>query len=107
MSLFNRCNRPDKPSSSNQDSEKKRGLIKISGCENANRIADVIFVHGLGGNAWSTWHPQELYDDNFWPAWLGKELSDFGIWSFGYAAEAFEWKGATMPLFDQASNLLH
>jgi len=98
--------RPVKSLSLNKDSEKKTGLIKISGCENASRSGDVIFVHGLGGNAWSTWHAKELYDDNFWLTWLGKDFLDLGIWSFGYAAEAFEWKGTSMPLFDQASNLL-
>lgn len=82
-------------------------LIKISGCDNPERIADVIFVHGLMGHARGTWHPKEKYnDENFWLAWLGKDLSDLGIWSFDYVAEAFEWKGKAMPLFDQASNLL-
>ena len=83
------------------------GLIKISGCENPNRCGDVIFVHGLGGHARSTWHPQELpNDDNFWLTWLAQERPDLGIWSFGYNAAPSEWKGSTMPLFDRASNLL-
>ena len=83
------------------------GLIKISGCENPKRCGDVIFVHGLGGHARSTWHPQELpNDDNFWLTWLAQERPDLGIWSFGYNAAPSEWKGSTMPLFDRASNLL-
>ncbi|MEH2121358.1 AAA-like domain-containing protein [Nostoc sp.] len=83
------------------------GLIKISGCDNPKRCGDVIFVHGLGGHARGTWHPQELRnDDNFWLTWLAQERPDLGIWSFGYKAESFEWRGSTMPLFDRASNLL-
>ena len=83
------------------------GLIKISGCENPNRCGDIIFVHGLGGHARSTWHPHELpNDDNFWLMWLAQERPDLGIWSFGYNAAPSEWKGSTMPLFDRASNLL-
>ena len=83
------------------------GLIKISGCENPKRCGDIIFVHGLGGHARSTWHPQELpNDDNFWLTWLAQERPDLGIWSFGYNAAPSEWKGSTMPLFDRASNLL-
>ncbi len=82
-------------------------LINISGCDKLERSGDVIFVHGLGGDALSTWHPNEKRDaDNCWLGWLGKDRSDLGIWSFGYAAEATEWKGTAVPLFDQASNLL-
>ena len=82
------------------------GLIKISGCDNPKRRGYVIFVHGLGGHARGTWHPQELRnDDNFWLTWLAQERPDLGIWSFGYKAEPFEWRGSTMPLFDRASNL--
>lgn len=85
----------------------KTGLIKISGCDNPKRKGDIIFVHGLGGDARKTWHPQELdNDDNFWPMWLAQERPDLGIWSFGYNAAPFEWKGSTMPLFDRAGNLL-
>ena len=83
------------------------GLIPISGCDNANRIGDVIFVHGLGGDARGTWHPHGKSNDNdFWPAWLGEELSDMGIWSLGYEVEPFKWKGNTMPLVDRATNTL-
>jgi protein SERAC1 len=84
----------------------RTGLIKISGCDNPKRCGDIIFIHGLGGNARGTWHPEERQDDdNFWLMWLAQERPDLCIWSFGYNAEAFEWKGATMPLFDRASNL--
>ena len=82
-------------------------LIPIVNADKAERIGDVIFVHGLGGNARGTWHPQgKQDDDNFWPFWLGQELSDVGIWSLGYAVEPFRWKGETMPLVDRATSTL-
>lgn len=86
--------------------DSKIGLQKISGCDNSNRKGDVIFVHGLGGHALSTWHSQEKFDKNSWPFWLGEELPDIGIWSFGYEAEFSSYKGKSMPRFDQAGNLL-
>ncbi len=82
-------------------------LIDISNCKKADRLADVIFVHGLGADARGTWHPQGKRDDNnFWPAWLGEELPDVGIWSLGYEVEPFRWKGKTMPLVDRATSTL-
>ena len=86
--------------------KKNLGLQEIGGCNNVNREGDVIFVHGLGGNARSTWQPEEPQDDKFWLNWLSQDLENVGIWSFGYEAEPFDWKGKAMPLFDQASNLL-
>ena len=86
----------------------KTMLERIVGKENENRTADIIFVHGLGGNARSTWHPKgKLDDDDFWPVWLGTDSLYLNIWSFGYGAEATNWRNnSSMPLFDQASNLL-
>ena len=82
-------------------------LIPISGTEYENRIGDIIFVHGLGGDAYSTWHPQEKPEaDNSWLGWLGKDIENIGIWSVDYEVEAFRWKGSTMPLADRGTNII-
>lgn len=82
-------------------------LICISGCENLERIGDVIFVHGLRGDARGTWHPKGKRDDNnSWPTWLGGDLPEVGVWSLKYEVEPFRWKGNTMPLVDRAINTL-
>ena len=67
-----------------------------------------MFVHGLGGDALGTWHPQGKKDgDNmFWPAWLGQDLKNVGVWALQYEVEPFAWKGSTMPLGDRAVNVL-
>jgi len=82
-------------------------LIPIVNTDKDECLGDVIFVHGLGGNARGTWHPEgKENDNNFWPYWVGQELSDARIWSLGYAVEPFRWKGNTMPLVDRATNTL-
>ena len=77
------------------------GLQKISGCDRPDRVADVIFVHGLDGDARTTWHPKDR-PDAFWPAWLGADVPAVGVWSLGYAVSASAWKGHAMPLADRA-----
>jgi pimeloyl-ACP methyl ester carboxylesterase len=82
-------------------------LVSISNCDNADRIADVIFVHGLGGNALGTWHPNgNIHDDKFWLSWLGDDIKNIAIWSLSYEVEPFLWRGQTMPLVDRATNVL-
>ena len=82
-------------------------LIPIVGTDNKNRIADIIFVHGLGGDALGTWHPQGKKEaQNSWLMWLGEDLKELGIWSVAYEGEPFKWKGNTMPLADRATNII-
>lgn len=80
-------------------------LHKICGCENPHRTVDVIFVHGLDGDAVETWRYSQK-PDCLWPEWLGQELPNAGIWTLGYAVSSSAWKGTTMPLTDRAINVL-
>jgi len=87
----------------------------ISGCDNAARKADVVFVHGMGGDAFGTWRHGEG-DANSWPHWLGEEFGEAGVWSLGYAASASKWgrivskgepdAGHSMALPDRALEVL-
>jgi pimeloyl-ACP methyl ester carboxylesterase len=80
-------------------------LVAICGTSNPNRRGDVVFVHGLNGDARATWQP-EGKPGRFWPSWLCEDYADIGVWSVGYEASSFGWKGSTMPLADRAINAL-
>jgi len=82
-------------------------LEQIANCDRADRIGDVIFVHGLGGDSRGTWHPEgDKNDRESWLFWLGQDLPEVGIWSIDYEVEPSAWKGNTMPLTDRATNIL-
>ena len=80
------------------------GLSSVFNCKESHPRGNLIFVHGLAGHPWGTWHPESKKDPqnvNFWPFWLGEELQIeriyVNVWTFGYQR---------MPRFDLASNLL-
>jgi pimeloyl-ACP methyl ester carboxylesterase len=86
------------------------GLHRIANTDQHDRVADVVFVHGLGGNHRTTWlHSSEVAAETFfWPAELGTELPQCGVWSLGYEAGMIPWFGSDgMPIPDRAVSTAH
>ena len=65
--------------------------------EDSSAVANIVFVHGLGGDSRTTWQQSENNEATFWPQWLYDELNHpdngatlpVGVWSLGYPAEIF------------------
>ncbi|WP_175517982.1 esterase/lipase family protein [Thiothrix caldifontis] len=70
------------------------------------KVLDVVFIHGLGGDAYTTWQAD---DDpkKFWPAWLAEDIKNVGVWTVGYGASPTRWVEDEMPMQDRSFNLLH
>ncbi len=64
------------------------GRHEIANPTARDRTADIVFVHGRGGDSHSTWrHGKEGTGGHFfWPEELGKDLPHCGIWTVGYPA---------------------
>ncbi len=68
-------------------------------------LLDVIFVHGLTGDAQQTWTCPE--DNTFWPAWLKDDVKHISIYTLGYPTSMFEkWAKKEMDIFERATNVL-
>lgn len=77
---------------------------QVSTC--ADSLLDVIFVHGLTGDAYQTWSSSKK-DDGFWPKWLSDDLEHLSIYTLGYPASLFEkWAKKEMDIFERANNVL-
>jgi pimeloyl-ACP methyl ester carboxylesterase len=63
-----------------------------------DRLADVVFVHGLDGHAFTTWCHDDRRRHDSWPYWLAGEFRDVGVWSLGYAAHKSHWEGQALAL---------
>lgn len=74
-------------------------------CGSSEPLVDIIFVHGLTGDAHATWQCPE--DTSFWPTWLFEELQHVAIYTLGYPASLFEkWAKKEMDMFERAASVL-
>lgn len=68
-------------------------------------LIDIVFVHGLSGDARSTWDCGG--DDGFWPQWLIEDIGPCDLYCLGYGAAIFEkWAKKEMDMFERAENVL-
>lgn len=65
----------------------------------ASSPVDVIFVHGLGGEARSTWMHNPNDHTTLWPKWIGEDVG-CNVWVAGYGAALSGWTNAAMHLAD-------
>lgn len=82
-------------------------LHKIANTAKQDRLADIVFIHGLCGASHSTWrHGKEGKPGHFfWPEELGKDLPNYGIWSVGYPAGLTELGKPGMIIEKRAGNI--
>ena len=82
------------------------GLLPIAGCDEPNRDLELVLVHGLGGDAFTTWMADRDRIETFWPNWLAADRPRLGIWTLGYAADASGWRAESMALADRGTQVL-
>ena len=75
-------------------------------CHATHAKFDLIFVHGLTGDAKASWC--SAGDPTvFWPIWLHEEFSDVSILTLGYSASLFnKWIAKELTLFECANAAL-
>jgi len=78
------------------------GLVPIVPASEPAKL-DLIFVHGLEGDALKSWRFE--YQDS-WHTWIASALPNVNIWSLGYRLRASRLFGGSMPLTDRSVNVL-
>jgi len=74
-------------------------------CGGDDRAVDVVFIHGLTGDASSTWIAEG--GDDFWPTWLFEDVPGLAIYSLGFPSSLFaKWGKGEMDMFERAGNVL-
>lgn len=77
--------------------------LRAIGATNEGASGDVVFIHGLDGNAIQTWGFDR---QESWGGWLQHDRPDLNLWSLDYEVRSSTWRGRAMPLSDRAVNAL-
>ncbi|VVP43815.1 hypothetical protein PS862_05027 [Pseudomonas fluorescens] len=82
-------------------------LYQVDAKTEAEIVADVLFVHGVGGNYLDTWHPPGKAED-FWPSWLSADIENVRVFSLGYPASVTMWSSnsSSMGILERSRNIL-
>ena len=80
-------------------------LTQVHNPANATGKPRIVFVHGLDGDARSTWMSDPKVAATLWPKWLGED-TQCPVWLLGYGAATSRWKGDAMALPRQATAVL-
>ncbi len=75
-------------------------LVSIN--NNTNSDFDIIFIHGLGGDKYTTW---ENSSGESWQKWLAEDYN-VSVWSIGYGANKTNWIEEDMSLDSTAEYFL-
>jgi protein SERAC1 len=78
-------------------------LERVASVERPHSTADVIFVHGLGGDGHETW---TATPDAFWPLWIFDDLKTIEVWTLEYPASIFGSTNGSLVISDQAKQVL-
>lgn len=86
------------------------GIALLDVNENSSttdRTLDIIFVHGLGGDARDTWQIAGM-PNSFWPSWISADFSQARVTTLSYAAGATRWTrdASSMGLLERSRNIL-
>ncbi|MES2936565.1 MAG: AAA family ATPase [Pseudomonadota bacterium] len=64
----------------------------------------IVFVHGLGGDPFTTWTGPGVSSDNCWMHWVGQD-TNCDTWTLKYDATPSRWQRQAMPLPDQGNQV--
>ncbi len=80
--------------------EERYGLFQIN--NNPNSDMDIIFIHGLGGDKFTTWENDK---NESWQYWLAQD-HNVSVWSIAYGANKTNWIEDDMSLDETANFML-
>lgn len=89
--------------------EERDGLSCVTERPQDTRV-NVVFVHGLGGGAYSTWDSGNSTELGYWPKSVAIQRPSSCIWTLHYTARILEWnpfaRSSTIDLLDRAAWLV-